>query len=59
LDDNTFIDATDLAIVIDVVFFGGLDVSDPDCPTSRSDFNADGFADATDLAMLIDHVFFG
>jgi len=59
LDGNGFVDATDLAFVIDIVFFGASDISDPGCPNSRADFNADGFADATDLAFLIDHVFFG
>jgi len=59
LNADTFVDATDLAFVIDIVFFGGADVSDPGCPNARADFNADGFADATDLAFLIDHVFFG
>jgi len=59
LDANTFIDAVDLAMVIDIVFFGAPDVMDPACPATRADFNADGFADAVDLAELIDHVFFG
>ncbi|MEW5874721.1 MAG: DNRLRE domain-containing protein, partial [Candidatus Zixiibacteriota bacterium] len=59
LDENGFVDATDLAFVIDIVFFGASDLQDPDCPRTRADFNADGFADATDLAFLIDHVFFG
>jgi len=59
INEDSFVDATDLAFVIDIVFFGASDVQDPDCPNSRADFNADGFADATDLAFLIDHVFFG
>lgn len=59
LDGSTFIDAVDLAVVIDIVFFGMADVQDPDCPATRSDFNDDRFADAVDLALLIDHVFFG
>jgi len=59
LNADGFIDATDLAIVIDIVFFGQTDVQDPACPLSRSDFNCDGFSDAVDLALLIDHVFFG
>ena len=58
-DSSGFVDATDLAYEIDIVFFGGVDVTDPVCPTSRGDFNCDGFADATDLAYLIDFVFFG
>lgn len=59
MDGSGFVDAVDLAVVIDVVFFGAPDVSDPDCPRSRADFNADGVTDAVDLALLIDHVFFG
>ncbi|MEW5875829.1 MAG: PQQ-dependent sugar dehydrogenase [Candidatus Zixiibacteriota bacterium] len=58
-DDNGFVDATDLAFVIDVVFFGVADQQDPDCPSSRGDFNCDTLTDAVDLAELIDHVFFG
>jgi len=59
LDGNTFIDAVDLALVIDIVFFGAADITDPTCPASRADFDFNGFADAVDLALLIDHVFFG
>ncbi|MEW5873842.1 MAG: thrombospondin type 3 repeat-containing protein [Candidatus Zixiibacteriota bacterium] len=59
LDANTFVDAVDLAFVIDIVFFGASDAQDPACPRTRADFDANGFADAVDLAFLIDHVFFG
>jgi len=59
IDANTFVDAVDLAFVIDIVFFGASDVQDPACPRTRADFDANGFADAVDLAFLIDHVFFG
>lgn len=58
-DESGFIDATDLAILIDVVFFGVSDIQDGNCITTRGDFNCDGFTDAVDLALLIDHVFFG
>jgi len=58
LDGDTFINAVDLAIEIDIVFFSAADIQDPDCPTTRADFNADGVPDAVDLALLIDHVFF-
>jgi hypothetical protein len=54
-----FVDASDLAFIIDIVFFGAPDVQDPTCPVTRTDFTFDGFADATDLAFVIDHVFFG
>jgi PKD repeat protein len=59
LDASGGVDAVDLAIEIDIVFFGASDVQDPNCPTTRGDFNNDTVADAVDLALLIDHVFFG
>jgi hypothetical protein len=58
-DISGSVDATDLAIAIDITFFGAPDVTDPYCPRARADSNADGGADAVDLALLIDHVFFG
>ncbi|MEW5875207.1 MAG: dockerin type I domain-containing protein [Candidatus Zixiibacteriota bacterium] len=58
-DEDGDIDAVDLAREIDIVFFGGLDIQDPGCPTSRCDWNADGFVDAVDLAKWINYVFFG
>jgi len=59
IDNSDAIDAVDLAMLIDIVFFGSPDIQDPACPAVRSDFNCDGGADAVDLAELIDHVFFG
>ncbi|MEW5873662.1 MAG: FG-GAP-like repeat-containing protein [Candidatus Zixiibacteriota bacterium] len=59
VNGDGFVDAVDLAILIDIVFFGFLDVQDPCCPTSRADFDGNGVVDAVDLALLIDHVFFG
>jgi len=59
LDESGAVDAVDLALLIDIVFFGQIDLHDPGCTSSRSDFNADRAADAVDLAQLIDHVFFG
>jgi len=59
LDASGAVDAVDLAVVIDIVFFGAADSQDAQCPRTRADFNADGVADAVDLAQLIDHVFFG
>ncbi|MEW5875440.1 MAG: hypothetical protein AB1752_09690 [Candidatus Zixiibacteriota bacterium] len=59
MDGSSFLDAVDLANLIDIVYFGGLDHQDPDCSATRADFNADGVADAVDLALMIDHVFFG
>jgi len=58
-DASGFIDAVDLAIEIDIVFFGSIDPQDPSCPATRGEFNCDGFTDAVDLAEFIDHVFFG
>ncbi|MEW5873761.1 MAG: choice-of-anchor B family protein [Candidatus Zixiibacteriota bacterium] len=58
LDATGTVDATDLAIVIDIVFFGGADVQDLLCPGTRADFDCSGTVDAVDLAQLIDHVFF-
>jgi len=59
LNDDGLVDAVDLALLIDVVFFGADDIQDPSCPATRADFNADAAVDAVDLAFLIDHVFFG
>jgi hypothetical protein len=59
LDGSSAIDAVDLAVVIDIVFFGASDVQDVSCPRTRADFNNDGVSDAVDLALVIDHVFFG
>lgn len=58
-DEDDLVTAVDLAQLIDIVFFGAIDVQDPDCPDSRGDFNCDHLSDAVDLAQLIDHVFFG
>ncbi|MEW5874053.1 MAG: dockerin type I domain-containing protein [Candidatus Zixiibacteriota bacterium] len=50
-----FVDAVDLALAIDQVFFGGA----APCPEHITDMSCDGFADALDLAWLIDYIFFG
>jgi hypothetical protein len=61
LNDDSAIDAVDLAIVIDGVFFGGaLPETDPECPhIHRGDISCDNSYDAVDLAIFIDHIFFG
>lgn len=61
LDGSGGIEATDLAILIDWVFFSvGPPPSDPTCPhVDRGDFNCDGVDDAMDLALMIDHVNYG
>lgn len=56
LNDDGVVDAVDLALLIDVVFFGG---AVPVPPDERADIDCSGVADAVDLAILIDHVFFG
>ncbi|MEW5875805.1 MAG: hypothetical protein AB1752_11580 [Candidatus Zixiibacteriota bacterium] len=55
LDGSGFLDAVDLAILIDLVFFG----ANPPNPADLADINCDTFPDAVDLALLIDFVFFG
>lgn len=57
-DESSAIDALDLNAQIDVLFFGGTDIMDPNCPITRADFNADGAADALDLNDLIEYLFF-
>jgi hypothetical protein len=61
LNSDYFIDAADLAFLIDWVFFGvGPPATDPGCPhVDRGDFNCDGMDDATDISLMIDHVLFG
>lgn len=54
-----WIEATDLAIMTDVVFFGVPSPQDPDCPMERLDWECNGFVDATDLSFMIDYVFGG
>jgi hypothetical protein len=58
INGDGFIDAEDLNAVIDIVFFSGTDVQDPECPATRADFNADGAPDALDINALIAHLFF-
>jgi hypothetical protein len=58
-DTDSFVTAIDLASLIDILFAGGADILDPDCPTSRGDLDCDAFATALDLAVMIDHLFAG
>jgi hypothetical protein len=53
------IDDVDLAHLIDVVFFGGVDVQERFCPTTSGDFDASRLTDVVDLALLIDLVHLG
>lgn len=59
IDANGVPDAIDLNLLIDVLFFGGLDVQDPSCPVSRCDIDMSGYPDALDLNLYIDYLFFG
>ena len=59
MDGNGIYDSIDLNALIDILFFGGFNLTDPDCPIVRADWNADGFADALDLNGIIGHLFFG
>jgi len=52
---DCFVNAVDLACLIDYVFFG----APPFDPEELADLNCDTFGDAVDLAILIDFVFFG
>jgi len=54
-----YIDATDIALATDIVFFGQPSPRDPECPTDRLDWDCNFYVDATDLAFIIDHVFSG
>ena len=58
-DQDGFLTALDLGDLIDVLFGGHSETSDPACPISRGDFDASGFPDAIDLGLLIDHLFAG
>ena len=58
-DGNGYIDALDLNALIEVLFFGGPEPSDPYCGVSRGDLNDDGYPDGLDLNYLIDYLNFG
>ncbi len=58
LNGDNVIDAVDLNMLINIIFFNAPDVCDQTCPTCRSDWNCDGVADAVDLNASIDHIFF-
>jgi hypothetical protein len=49
----------DLAIMIEVVFFGELGTYSLFCPTSDNDVNCDCLQNVIDVAIYIDHVYFG
>ncbi|MBD3297992.1 MAG: HYR domain-containing protein [candidate division Zixibacteria bacterium] len=57
-DESGFVDAVDLNLEINVLFFNSPEIFDPGCPAARSDFNDDSFSDAVDLNLLIRYMFF-
>lgn len=59
LNESGVINATDLTLLIEAIFFGGSSPKDPDCPRARGNVNCDGVVNATDLTLLINHIFFG
>jgi len=61
IDGSGFIDATDLALLIDWVYFAqGPPPKDSACPhIDRGDVNCDGQDDVVDVSLMIDHVSFG
>lgn len=59
LDEDGFVTALDLAVVIDILFAGEPDIQDANCPVPRADFDCDGFSTALDLSALIDYLFGG
>lgn len=58
-DSDTFITSIDLSRLIDALFAGGDDPTDPNCPVPRGDLDCDGFTTAIDLSLLIDHLYAG
>jgi len=51
--------AIDLAIMIQVVYFGDLGTISPFCPTVDNDINCDCLTDVVDVAIYIDYIYFG
>ncbi|MEW5873996.1 MAG: dockerin type I domain-containing protein [Candidatus Zixiibacteriota bacterium] len=54
INNDGQVDAVDLALAVDFIFFGGAPPYG-----SSGDMNCEGFVDAVDLALLIDYIFFG
>lgn len=50
-------DAVDLNLLLNTMMYGDPDTQDPDCPTTRSDFNGNGFVDVVDLVQLSGYLF--
>lgn len=58
-NDDHVLNAVDLNLMIDALFFGGPNPRDPSCPNLRFDVDCSKAPDAVDLNYLIDHLFFG
>ncbi|MBD3297412.1 MAG: hypothetical protein GF341_02070 [candidate division Zixibacteria bacterium] len=58
ISDDDVLDAVDLNMLIDIIFFNAPDVQDPQCPDARSNLNCDAVSDAVDLNILIEVLFF-
>lgn len=58
-DSDGEIDAVDLMLLINAVFFTGTILHDSECPRVRFDVDCDGRVDVVDLAVIIDYIFFG
>ncbi|GAB4321769.1 MAG: hypothetical protein Kow0074_12810 [Candidatus Zixiibacteriota bacterium] len=54
LDGSGDINIDDFIAVQNLLIGGGSDVQDPECLTTRADYNADGFVDVVDLYELFD-----
>lgn len=59
LDASGVINATDLTLMINILFFNWINVYTINCPRAKADFNGDGFVNGVDLALCIDHIFLG
>jgi hypothetical protein len=55
---DAWVDAVDLAILIDAMYFSGPVVHDALCPRVRYDLDCDGDMDGVDFQYMIDYVFF-
>jgi hypothetical protein len=56
-EPDGFIDALDLAALIDILFASGNNPKDSLCPMDRFDLDCDDFTTSLDLTVMIDHLF--
>ena len=59
VNPDLVVDVFDVIQAIAIAFSGGVDITDPGCPTSRCDVNNDGAADVFDVIYLIATAFSG